>query len=306
MFGTIGTNYYVGWLLNMSITESLKDLQRKEASDYYKIIYMKSGPCNFVMNDREFVLTGPCAICMNERDHITFRKVCEEGIRILWFTPQTVNSKLTIKVINNPNHKLTVTEGQDIYCLNQFMHNAQVSSKILSLHTIEATSIEHKLQMIKQLLEKQDSGYWPCGARAYMLEILFALTRQEEEEELLQIPEFKGDSRFAYDVIYYLQSCYNQKITIEKLTEQFHTNRTTLLSDFKKTTGVSVNRYLIELRLKMAIMLLRDTELSVDEISDRTGFHDISYFSKVFKRKLSCTPSEYRKINNFDPYGNRS
>jgi transcriptional regulator GlxA family with amidase domain len=47
----------------------------------------------------------------------------------------------------------------------------------------------------------------------------------------------------------------------------------------------------------MASTLLRDTELSVDEICERTGFHDISYFSKLFKKKLYHTPSEYRKID---------
>jgi AraC family L-rhamnose operon regulatory protein RhaS len=290
----------------MSVTKGLASLGQGEAEGYYKIIYIKSGPCNFVLNEKEFILTGACVICMNDEDTILFRRVCEEDVSILWFKPNVINSKLSIKVINNPNRRLTTTEHQDIYYLNQFVKEAKVSAKVLSLHTMEASGIEYRLQMIGELLVKQDSPTWPCKSRSYLLEILFCLTRQEEaEEENLPVPFYERDARFAFDVIYYLQSCYNEKITIERLTEQFHTNRTTLLSDFKKATGLSVNQYLVELRLKMAIMLLRDTELSVEEISGRTGFHDISYFSKVFKRRLSCTPSEYRKINKCDPYGNK-
>jgi AraC family L-rhamnose operon regulatory protein RhaS len=173
--------------------------------------------------------------------------------------------------------------------------------KILSLHAIDSATIEHKLQLLKEQLEKQSTGNWPCRSRSYLFEILFCLARQEEDEEAADnILSYEGHSRLAFDVIYYLQSCYNQKITVEKLAEEFHTNRTTLLNDFKKYTGQSINNYLIQLRLMMASTLLRDTELSVDEICERTGFSDISYFSKVFKKKINYTPSEYRRINKLN------
>lgn len=304
MLYTIGNNYYMGYLLHMSVTEGLAKLRSEEAGEYYKIVFIKSGPCNFVLNEKEFIMTGASVICMNEKDRITFRKVTESDIRVLWFKPSVINAKLTLDVMNNKERILSSTEYQDIYYLMQFLNDSEASTKILSLHTIDASNIEHKLQLIKELLEKQNTGFWPCRSRSYLFEILFCLARQEEDEEAFQQILFEGNARFAFDVIYYLQSCYNEKITIEKLAEQFHTNRTTLLSDFKKITGLSINRYLIELRLKMASTLLRDTELTVDEISERTGFHDISYFSKVFKRKLSYTPSEYRRIYNSNPYSN--
>lgn len=304
MVNTVGFNYYIGYVLQMSVTGSLAELTKEENRDYYKLIYIKSGPCYFVLNKKEFVLTGACAICLNEKDSITFRKVNEEEIKILWFRPNVINPKLTIDIMNNPNRSLSITNAQDIYYLMQYVVEAEVSAKVLSLHTVDAAGIEYKLQVISELLDKQNSMFWPCRSRSYLIEILFCLARQiEEEEHIGQVSFYEGNARFAYDVIYYLQSCYNQKITIDMLSELFHTNRTTLLNDFKKFTGLSVNRYLIELRLKMAAMFLRDTELNIDEISERTGFHDVSYFSKVFKRKLSYTPSEYRKLYSSDPYG---
>ncbi len=297
MLNTVGFNYYIGYILPLSITEGLADLKREEAGEYYKIIFIKSGTCHFLMNGKEFVLTGASAICMNEQDKIVFYDFQEDNAQILWFKPSLINVKLTFDVINNPNRTLSTTEYQDIYYLKQFMREAVTTMKILSLHTIDLSVIEHKQQLIKDLLEKQDSCSWPCRCRSYLFEILFCLARQEEDEEQINnVLFYDGHSRLAIDVIYYLQSCYNQKITIEKLADEFHTNRTTLLNDFKEYTGQSVNRYLIQLRLTMASTLLRDTELSVDEICDRTGFSDISYFSKVFKKKINHTPSEYRRI----------
>jgi AraC family L-rhamnose operon regulatory protein RhaS len=296
MFFTKGNGDYQGYILFLSVTDCLDDLKQEEAGEYYKIIYIKSGPCNFILNNKEFVLTGACAICMNESDTILFRKVSEEGIRILWFKPDVINSKLSIEVMNDKTQNLSTTEYQDMFYLNQFRKNSEASLKILSLHTMEVSGIDNKLQIMKEILINQETQFWPCRSRSYLMELLFGLTRQEEEEAYSSITSYEGNPRFVMDVIYHLQTFYNHKITLESLVEQFHTNRTTLLNEFKKTTGVSINRYLIELRLRMATMLLRDTKLSVDEISDRTGFHDVSYFSRIFKREISYTPSEYRKI----------
>ncbi|MDF2485874.1 MAG: transcriptional regulator, AraC family [Herbinix sp.] len=297
-FYTLGFNHYIGYSFPVSVTEGLDGLTDRAAGEFYKIIFIKSGSCHFVMNDREFILTGASTIGMNENDKIMFYNINEEAVRILWFQPQVINSIFSLDFMRNQVKKLTTTEQQDLYYMLQFLPSADSSLKILSLHTIDSTLIEYKLTLLKDLLAKQDSNCWPCRSRSYLFEILFCLARQEEEEELNGLYSYDNFSRLAVDVIYYLQSGYNQKITIERLAEEFHTNRTSLLNEFKKYTGQSVNQYLIQLRLTMASTLLRDTELSMEEICERTGFNDLGYFSKVFKKKLNHTPSEYRKLYN--------
>jgi AraC family L-rhamnose operon regulatory protein RhaS len=264
---------------------------------------MKTGASHFSLNKKEFVMTGACAVCLNEQDRIEFHHIREEEVKILWFKPTVINQIFTYELLNNPNRKLSQTENQDFFYITQFTHMTEETRKIQSLNTIDFTGMEYKLQIIQELLTKQNTYYWPCRSRSYLFEILFLLTRLNDDISPNQnILLYEGSSRFATDIIYYLQSSYHKKITIEKLTDLFHTNRTTLLNEFKKYTGQSINQYLIDLRLTMAATLLRDTELTADEISERTGFRDISYFSKVFKKKLAYTPSEYRRINKHEIY----
>jgi AraC family L-rhamnose operon regulatory protein RhaS len=240
---------------------------------------------------------------MNAQDNISFYNVNEEEVKLLWFKPTIINLKLTNEVLKNPGRVLAQAEWMDFYFLMQFAGEAKATTKILSLHTIDSAGLENKIQQIRDLLTKQDKTTWPCRSRSYLFEILFCLARQEDDESPSEaVVLYEGSSRLAIDVIYYLQSRYNEKITIDRLAETFHTNRTTLISDFKKYTGQPVNQYLIDLRLTMAAALLRDTELSADEISERTGFGDISYFSRVFKKKLFYTPSEYRRMNKHKIY----
>lgn len=93
----------------------------------------------------------------------------------------------------------------------------------------------------------------------------------------------------------YLHEKYSEKITIDKMCHTFCCSKSTLLTSFKKEYGRTVIDYLSELRVEEAKKLLSSTSLSINEISDATGFYDQSYFSKVFSKEVGLTPSDFRK-----------
>jgi len=58
---------------------------------------------------------------------------------------------------------------------------------------------------------------------------------------------------------------------------------------------MSTMEYLIRLRVKMAAIILRDTDLPISEIAYRVGFNDITHFGRMFRKRVGYSPSEYRK-----------
>lgn len=64
---------------------------------------------------------------------------------------------------------------------------------------------------------------------------------------------------------------------------------------FVKKVGVSPYKYLLNLRIKQAKYLLLNTNLSVSNISKSVGYHDSLYFSRVFKKNVGVSPSQFRK-----------
>lgn len=64
---------------------------------------------------------------------------------------------------------------------------------------------------------------------------------------------------------------------------------------FKEMTGQTIKEYQCTLRLRKAEQLLKETNKSITEIAQLTGFSDVFYFSKIFHRKKGCPPGEYRK-----------
>lgn len=297
MFDTLDHKHYIGYIFSLSVSKDPSVLQHKEMKNYYKIIHLRSGVFNFTLNKKDFVLTGDYALCINEKDSIRFNKAPAGSLRILLFKPCVINSKFDFNSVNDPGELLLESDYQDLYYLSAFYHDAAAGKKILPLRAYNSKNISDKMESIERMTNEQHDIFWPCRSRTCLFEILFSLIRQAESDDPGILPAFKGGSKLVSDIIYYLQSCYNQKISIGLLSNKFHTNRTTLAASFKNYTGQSVNKYLMQLRLMMASALLRDTELSIDEIRERTGFSDTGYFSKVFKRNLSCNPSEYRRIH---------
>lgn len=64
---------------------------------------------------------------------------------------------------------------------------------------------------------------------------------------------------------------------------------------FKQSTGVSPHRYVLDQRIHRAKQLLRNSPITIFEASVRTGFVDQAHFTKVFRRLVGTTPTEYRR-----------
>jgi AraC-like DNA-binding protein len=89
----------------------------------------------------------------------------------------------------------------------------------------------------------------------------------------------------------------NVNLNIEQLAADLNINYSVFRKAFKKYTGLSPMQYHTSLRLKQAVYLLTNTDLSIKEISFNLGYCSVFYFSKLFKEKTNMTPGSYRRIN---------
>lgn len=83
--------------------------------------------------------------------------------------------------------------------------------------------------------------------------------------------------------------------SMENLAKACNTSARTLLRRFRDAVGLSPVQYAQQLRVERAKGLLESTRLSLEAITARCGYEDVSTFSKVFKRWTDVTPREYRR-----------
>ena len=76
----------------------------------------------------------------------------------------------------------------------------------------------------------------------------------------------------------------------------FYINKFYLTRIFKEKFGVTLNNYLLQIRITHAKQLLRFTDKTVETIGVECGMGSVHYFSRMFKKIEGISPSEYRKI----------
>jgi signal transduction histidine kinase/ligand-binding sensor domain-containing protein/DNA-binding response OmpR family regulator len=102
------------------------------------------------------------------------------------------------------------------------------------------------------------------------------------------------DERFLQQAIEIVQKhMMNTDFNVEMLVKEMGHSRSNLYLKFKEITGLSSSEFIRNIRLKRAVQLFDQSDLSVKEIMYRTGFNTASYFSKCFKKQFGVVPSEY-------------
>ena len=94
-----------------------------------------------------------------------------------------------------------------------------------------------------------------------------------------------------------LNNLIDENIAIEDIDIAFMTDRmamshSTFYRKVKALTGVSANEYIRKVKLQRAMQLLQTGEHNVTEVSMMTGFNNVGYFRKCFKKEYGITPSE--------------
>ncbi len=87
----------------------------------------------------------------------------------------------------------------------------------------------------------------------------------------------------------------NYGYDVDEFVSDMAVGRTILYRKIKDITGMSIKEFILDIRLKRAAQLLVESDLTVSEVSDRTGFANPKYFSVCFKRRFDLSPSEYKK-----------
>lgn len=93
----------------------------------------------------------------------------------------------------------------------------------------------------------------------------------------------------------YIDTHYQEKLTLESMSKQFYINKHYLTRIFREQYGYSLNAYIIHVRIGKAKEQLRFSDKTVEEIGYACGFDDRNYFARCFRKVEGISPSEYRK-----------
>ena len=84
-------------------------------------------------------------------------------------------------------------------------------------------------------------------------------------------------------------------LSLNTIANEIHVSPSHLSRKFKEETGMNLTEFINQKRVEEAKLYLQRGYISITDIAFLVGFNDLNYFSKVFKKHTSLTPSQYAK-----------
>ncbi len=123
-----------------------------------------------------------------------------------------------------------------------------------------------------------------CGIVEYYLQHTNVVEREVADDRI-------------HAVITYIEQHYAEPLTLEQLAKFANYSPNHLGKRFKDATGYPPMRYLSNVRIECAKLLLQGANDPISVIMEKTGFTDAAYFSKSFKKVIGYSPQKFRKLH---------
>ena len=191
--------------------------------------------------------------------------------------------------------ELLITDSSDL-CSRQFLlpvlHGEIPSVSFFTSALPGYQEISDCFRQIDLLCDARPEGY-QLAVKSLLFRFFFLLISRRPEEETDVAPH-SGALEKLRAILKYVEEHYPEPITIEDMAALTYYSKSHFMKFFKMHMGSSFIEYLNDYRLTMAEQMLRSSDAPILEIAGQSGFDNLSYFNRIFKRKYGVSPGKWR------------
>lgn len=191
------------------------------------------------------------------------------------------------------NSRIVVPAGKSLVKRVIGLHNGALLQLMLRNSLLDAGDMvklppeSRYPEVLKKIGEMVKNGPDSADLSAECYRLLLTIARPREET---------ANSPPLQAVCEYMQSQMNTAITLEELAQVAKTSPVTLIRNFKAQFGCTPVRYLINLRLNYAHMLLQQRNISVKDAAKLCGYRSARFFSREYRKKFGRSPAQEERI----------
>lgn len=173
----------------------------------------------------------------------------------------------------------------------------KIFSKRIPTYPIVQIDLEKILPVINIALEagKNKNAYYETVVENCLSIIIAHIFERMEFEDVV-----KRDISAIQSILFYCSEHYTEEITLEKIAENTHMSKYYISHVFSKEIGISMTEYINNLRIRYAVSLLEQGEMSITEVAFAVGFNSLRSFNRHFLAQIGKTP---RQVRNLDKFG---
>ena len=257
---------------------------------YFSLCLIKKGNAVLSIDGTKCYLSAPALLCLNPDRKAEIIKSAKLQMETIFFAPEFINRNLSVERITADDYDVTC-KLFDFPNFDLFYKTDDLYNCIIPFEATELSRVEFLFDSIIEQLSVQPDNMWSCRARMAIIRIFDCAAKlfegtfgvNQESDTLVDC------------ILTFIEFNIEKQFTIEWLSRQYSTNRTTLMSEFKRVTGKTINEFVLDKRIDLSKQILAFTNISIEELSEKCGFSSQSYFTRAFKKKSGLSPLQFRK-----------
>lgn len=259
------------------------EVQQIHTHEFIEIVYIASGKGRHCINDITYDVERGDTIFINFGQTHSFTS---EG------KMQYVNCILLPEFMSN--QLIDSENALDILALSFFDdfggHIENLTPKV-SFRGDKMIEAEEIIKMMVREFEEKQLGYKSI-LKGYLTVYLSKILREMRNSDVAGITGHVH--KISPDILKYIEENFNEQVTLKELAQKCFYNPSYFSRVFKECYGKNLTDYIHEKRITAAMRLLRESLLSIEEISAQVGYNEKRQFYKMFRQYTGMTPKNYR------------
>ncbi|WP_059102618.1 AraC family transcriptional regulator [Shouchella shacheensis] len=259
--------------------------------DFIELVFVTHGTATHVFEGEEYGLYAGDAFIINPGEVHTYKlhQGKELGIiNCLFLSPLIDDIWL---------RELGVSESMDYFYIHPFLHKKERFHHCLNLRGKCAADIHIQFETMLREYEQKKTGY-ATVIRLQLVQVLIELSRIYGEvgtsTRHLEVKHMER-RQLVQRIWGYLERHYDQKLTLDVLSDLFNISSRHLNRVFKAESGQTIIEAIHQIRIKRAKVLLAETSEKIIYIALEVGYEDPAFFTRLFSRQVGCSPGKYRE-----------
>jgi AraC family transcriptional regulator of arabinose operon len=250
------------------------------------MIFVRHGSVQIVEDEIEYIIkTGQVFFMKHGVRHYGHKKT-PAGSEWNWITFTPTECK---------DDKLTVL---DEHFHDSIVHNGgNQKDRLIRMKLLEVNDFQRTCVRFNRLMDHYISGtaYGSLKLGVGVVDLLIDLYRDKTDKA-------NGGNKLVTEVKKYVHYHLNQDIRSADLAKTLQMNYSYISRVFSRATGKSIQKYVMEQKIKESIRLFSESTLNITQVSARLGYTHPYYFTRIFKQVTGSSPTAFLKRGYYD-YG---
>ena len=164
------------------------------------------------------------------------------------------------------------------------------SGHLMICPRVKDTAKELCEQLIEIYMAKKDESESKITTQVRTKIILLQFILEMWKKGFVIENDTNGRNTVEKEMVSYIQQNFTGKISLREFGEQFHLSEKYISRYFKEHFHITLSQYVTYLRLEHAKQLLQDTNIPITEIAMQSGYQNVSYFIRSFKKAYGVSP----------------